>query len=123
MAHGFTAMVDMAESPAKLQEKMPMEMPAPKTPVYPYGLSICLNEDQLDKLGLDDELPGVGDMIHLCAIAKVTSVSQNETQIEGGEKKIICRIELQITHLATENEDRENRGDDWYGEQEKSEAA
>jgi hypothetical protein len=119
MAHRFTAMVDMAKSPAEAKEDaMPMALREPNR--YPSGLCIFLDEDMLEKLDLDaDELPNVGEMIHLCALAKVTAVSQTEQQSEGSEKKRCCRIELQITHLATENEDREN---DWYDEGE-SEAA
>ena len=78
-------------------------------PKYPYGLCISFDEDTLEKLGLDDgEMPEVGDMIHLMAMAKVTSVSENERESVGGATKKCCRIELQITHLATENEDTES---------------
>lgn len=69
---------------------------------YPYGLSICLTEGELEKLGLEGDCE-VGDMLHLFALAKVTSVSKNDTG--SGEK---CRIELQITHLGTESEDQED---------------
>jgi hypothetical protein len=61
----------------------------------------------LAKMGMEGDLPKVGDMIHLCAMATVTSCSQSERVDESGNKSNCCRIELQITHLATENEDDE----------------
>ena len=110
MAH-FAKMVDMSKSPADVKKDikemaMPALAPDVSVPVYPYGLCINLTEEELDKLDLDGGC-SVGDMIHLCAIAKVTSCSESETETADGSKKKRCRIELQITHLATENEDDE----------------
>lgn len=74
-----------------------------KIPVrYPYGLGLCLNDPELKKLGLDDEECQVGDHLHFHALAKVTSVSENESMGK--------RIELQIVAMSAENEDEE--GDD-----------
>ena len=70
---------------------------------YPCGLSISLTDAELEKLDLDGECE-VGDMIHLFAFAKVTSVSKRDAA--GGE---CCRIELQVTHIGLEDEDDENR--------------
>lgn len=107
---GFTKMVDMAKTPVEVNKEVTANAPSPapmsaiaaNVPTYPYGLCITLEKEQLDKLGIDGEC-AVGDMIHLSAMAKVTSCSERET--EGGKD---CRIELQITHLATENEDNED---------------
>jgi len=108
----FTQMIDMAKSPDEVKEETkggpPAMGAAPSAPVYPWGLCIRLEEDSLAKLGLDGEMPSVGDMIHLCAMAKVTSVSENEMEDGKGGKTTRRCIELQITHLATENEDQEN---------------
>lgn len=108
MAH-FQQMVDMAETADEVKKDLAGSMPAPKAnvPAFPYGLCISLTEKELDKLKIEDK-PQVGDMIHLCALAKVTSVSANETKTESGETEHHCRVELQITHLATENEDDED---------------
>lgn len=91
-------MVDMARKP----QEEPTTMPCmPEEPIYPYGLCISLTQDELEKLDLTPDCQ-VGDMIHLMAMAKVTSISQYETSEHTN-----CRIELQITHLAVEDEDKE----------------
>lgn len=114
----FHAMVDMAKTPAEAKEDIAESMPPtvsggnPQTPVYPYGLCISFDEETLEKLGMgDDELPEVGDMIHLIGMAKVTSVNQNEMEDAGGNKTVKKRIELQFTHLAAEDEDDEEPGE------------
>lgn len=107
----FSTMIDMAHTPDDVKKELAeMGSPASATPLvglYPYGLCISLDDETLQKLKLDGELPGVGEMIHLCAMAKVTSVSENEREDSNGGKKVCRRVELQITHLATENEDQE----------------
>lgn len=105
---GFTKMVSMAKTPEQVNKEIGSSNPAPMTakaadiPTYPYGLCINLEKEQLEALGIDGDCD-VGDMIHFCAMAEVTSCSERKT--EGGSD---CRIELQITHLAVENEDEEN---------------
>jgi len=96
-------MTDMAKTPAEIKEDMPT-MPSSDSVVnrYPYGLCISLTEDELSKLKMDGT-PSVGDMVHLFAMARVTSVSENEKS--DGSK--CCRVELQITHLGTEDESEE----------------
>lgn len=77
--------------------------PSYSIPKYSYGLSICLDQDSLDKLDLDTSDVEVGDMLHMVCMVEVTSVSKNDTG--DGEK---CRVELQITHLGiAENESTE----------------
>lgn len=96
------SMVDMALTGEELKENTLPAMPEMASqPRYPYGLSISLSEKELEKLKLSAECE-VGDMIHLVGMAKVTSISANDTQ--DGKS---CRIELQITHLELEDEDEE----------------
>lgn len=100
MVRHLPSMTDMSMDEEELKE---YESPSP--PRYPYGLCISLCEDELEKLGLEDEDIEPGDMIHLQCMAKVTSVSSNSNQ-DGDH----CRIELQITHIAAaEDEDDEGR--------------
>lgn len=100
-------MVDMALDPPKQEEGKDVAccapMPAGEGPRYPWNLSISLDQEQLDKLNVDYSDWAVGDTFHLHALAKLTSKSENETQ--NGTR---CRVELQITHLAGEDEDEEN---------------
>jgi len=75
-------------------------------PDYPYGLRICLTSRELDKLGLEDDCE-IGDMLDLRCFARVTSISKTDGPAGPG-----CRIELQITDIAAENEMDEGPGDD-----------
>lgn len=75
-------------------------------PSYPYGLCICLTEAELAKLDLDDDA-AVGDTLHLFAFAKVTSINKNQ----GKDGAASTRIEMQITHIALEDEDTETGPD------------
>ncbi len=96
--------VDMAKKPIELAEEANQGMSAAEAPqnLYPYGLCICLTQDELDKLDLEGDVEA-GDTVHLHALAKVTSVNKRDTT-SGLE----TRVELQITHLAAEDEDEEN---------------
>lgn len=86
-----------------LSSKEALEYSAPSPPRYPYGLGISLCEEELEKLDLTDMELEPGDMIHLHCMATVTSVSKNANQ--DGEH---CRVELQITHIAAEDEEEED---------------
>jgi len=82
-------------------------------PRYPWGLSITLDTDTLDKLGLK-KLPEVGAEFYLCASADVVSLSSNES--EGGKNR---SLSLQITALSLELEDDTDAAgaaDKLYGE-------
>lgn len=97
----FSKMVDMRRSPEEKKEVMDAPMPS-DMPDYPYGLCISLGNDELEKLSLDCSDCESGDTIDLRAFAKVTSISKQD--YNGTQT---CRIELQITQLAVENEDTE----------------
>lgn len=83
-------LVDMRMSQEEKDEGTVM---APEMPDYPYGLCISLNDDDLEKLDLEDDMEA-GDTITFMATAKVTSVSAREI---GGE--VEKRVELQITNM------------------------
>lgn len=102
-----TGMVDMRRTPAEKVEEVSEMLGGPTAAMvadYPYGLTLTLCEDELEKLNLDDNCD-VGDMIDLRAFAEVTSVSKH--MIDG---KARCRVELQITRMAVENESTEEVG-------------
>jgi hypothetical protein len=82
-------------------------IPVPSKPDYPYGLRINLTEAELEKLGLDEDEAEVGAMFHGHFMARVTSVSKNES-----DGKKCCRIEAQIESLGIESEDAENEAEE-----------
>lgn len=63
---------------------------------YPYGLRLDLNNDTLEKLGMQ-ALPAVGTVLMFEAKAKVVGSRQSAT--EGSENR---SVELQITHIDLE---------------------
>lgn len=111
MVNKVPPMVDMAITPEEQDEDASPLKPAivagnaavAKAPIYPYGLCISLCDRELDKANLDPKDLKVGDTIHLFAFAKITSISSSDRP-EGTTN----RVEMQITHLADENEDEEN---------------
>lgn len=72
-------------------------------PAYPYGLMLRLETEQLEALGIKDDLPVVGEKLMVLARVEVTSVSEHEDQ--GGGYR--CDVSLQVTDLALEP----NKGD------------
>lgn len=95
------SMVDLARSPEEIKEDMPM-MAAPmkaSAPVYPYGCCLSLDDETMEKLGLDGEMPSVGEMLMFKAVAKVTCASENERETGDGKKENCRRIELQIIQM------------------------
>lgn len=65
---------------------------------YPSGLCICLTDAELDKLDLDPDAD-VGDMLHITAMGRVTSVSKTP---DG------CRISMTLTDIGVEDESTED---------------
>lgn len=95
----------------ELEDEEVLDCPAPadcERAKYPYGLRISLTEKELEKLDIDPDEAFVGGICHLHALAKITSVSKNETQDADGDPHENCRIELQICAMAVESEDEEN---------------
>lgn len=81
-----------------LDTAMPIAMDAP--PKYPYGLRICLTQDEFDKLGLDPEEAEVGATVLIQAVARITDYSHHED-----ENGVTCRCELQIEDMGVVTED------------------
>lgn len=100
------AMKDMAKTPAEMKaELIPVVEPLGAVNEYPYGLCLCLDEDSITKLGIDP-LPEVGDGAQIIAMVKVTSVSSRDTG-DGPCR----RVELQITHLAIDEDSETVEGE------------
>ena len=71
----------------KIDFNAPMAM---KTPDYPIGMRLCLDDSTLRKLGIDDT-PEVGDYLLMTVIACVTHCSCTDNG-DGVQR----RVELQI---------------------------
>lgn len=84
------AMINMKQKPEVEEKPGEIEM---DEPMYPYGLCISLDKEQLDKLGIT-ALPQVGAQMTIMAKAYVKSTSAYETQ--GGKD---MSVSLQITDL------------------------
>ena len=94
---------DMRLKPVEIENVKPLSAGYDEgEPIYPYGLCICLTQDELETLNLDDSCE-VGDLLHGHFIATVKSVSKNATT-DGNR----TRVEMQITHLSCEDEGEEN---------------
>lgn len=105
----FRHMVSMKRTPAERAERLAqMNAPTVTPDEYPFGLSICFDENDLEKLDLDDEDVEVGDYLHLFAMAKVTNVSKSQ----GPDGTPHCRIEMVLARIAVEDEDLEEAPDD-----------
>jgi len=76
---------------------------APNNP-YGYALCICLNEEQVEALGLSGNPPKAGATVGLRAIARVVSVTQDANpaaEAAEGENpaEVDVSLRLQITDL------------------------
>jgi len=67
--------------------------------VYPYGLQLQLDDEDLGKLQMLDDLPDVGEVVTFTAKAVVTSVSQNASGESDDPSDKEQRVSLQITDM------------------------
>ena len=92
-------MVNLQLSKAEAQEESGA---TPELPRYPYGLSIYLDDETLEKLGMT-EMPKVGTVLQLTAQVTVTGTSTRATQGEkeaGEATETTCScVDLQITDM------------------------
>lgn len=65
-----------------------------ETPPYPWGLSIRLENDALEKLGIKS-LPAPGECFVIHAVADVESSSESKSKDNEGDRA----VQLQITHM------------------------
>lgn len=95
-------MVDMEMTDEqKLDTLTPI--PVSQRPDYPWGLRICLCNDEIEKLNLDFTEAHVGGLIYGKFLGKITSVSLNDD--EGNDANPRQRIEIQITGLCIDCDD------------------
>lgn len=93
-------LVSMAMTPEEAKKEYPSSTmlggddKEDERPKYPYGLTICLCDESLQKLGITD-LPKVGTKLMVTAMVEVSNTAQRETQ--GG---VDSDLGLQITDMA-----------------------
>lgn len=85
-------LVSMKQDPAEAAEDYGTPKPG-ELPMYPWGLSICLNDESLKKLGMS--LPAVGSKFVLSAIVEVSSARSDKVQ--DGDAEI--GADFQITDM------------------------
>lgn len=94
-----TKLVNMHIDPKTREEKYAEAASSPMgDSLYPYGLSLSLDEEALDLLGMDT-LPKVDGEMLVYAKATVTSVSSHESTGADGKRR---SVSLQITDLCVE---------------------
>lgn len=81
----------------------------PSEPKYPYGLQLSLDEESLQKLGLEGLLQ-VGSVVTIVAKAKVVGASEHETQEETERS-----VSIQITDMAPITAQSASMADRLYG--------
>ena len=87
----------------KKEKKQAVEPAMAEAPDYPYGLSVHLNNDSLDKLEVK-KLPSVGDTFEVRARAEVRSVSASDSG--SGKNR---EISLQITDMEIASAEKEGK--------------
>lgn len=87
-------LVSMQLSAKQAKEMMGDTGATPDRPRFPWGLTINLDDETLDKLKIS-ELPKVGSTEDLRAVVKVTRISEDDS--ESGKRR---SVGLQITDLA-----------------------
>lgn len=89
-------LTNMKMSPQEQKEYAQPTVATGDAPAYPWGLTLTLNDEAIEKLALP-ALPAVGRTMMLHARVSVTRVSQSEQQNEKRRD-----LELQITDMALE---------------------
>lgn len=98
--------VDMKLTKDELNDR---ESPTPlstskgtKGPKYPWGLTLRLDDSSLKKLGMDGELPEVGELCQIIGVGRVVSVSQREGPHDSRRD---VEIQIERLNLAVDEED------------------
>lgn len=72
-------------------------MPCPPT-AYPYGLRLCLNDDQCEALGITGPI-SAGTKLRVEALTVVVRCSE-EMEADGDDKGSDIYLDLQVTDMA-----------------------
>lgn len=92
-------LVSMKLSKTDADAKMAPSSMATDRPAYPWGLSVNLDDDCLEKLGIDIADLKVGGKMSLIAQVEVTSLSSNQSKGSAASQS----VGLQITDMCLED--------------------
>jgi hypothetical protein len=95
-----TKLTSMKISKAERESLYSEKSIATEGPMYPYGLSVSLDNESMEKLGLEAGDLSVGSSMVLVAKVEVCSVSSSE--YKGGDPN--QSVTLQITDMCLEAE-------------------
>lgn len=84
-------------SKAEREKAVEASTPPEDAPRYPWGMSLTLDDEVLEKLGIDT-LPALGTELELVAKVKVTRVSASD-DADGGKYR---SLSLQLTDACLE---------------------
>jgi hypothetical protein len=99
-----TDLVDMKNpKPKKDSKEQITATPSEYHEKYPYGLRITLNQEQLDKMGIELDGLEAGSEIRLSAVGEICRF-ESSTCVEDGEEMKRQSLEIQITKLALVDE-------------------
>lgn len=102
-------LVDMKLDPKERKKEAELTW---EPPLYPYGLSISLDDEALEKLAMSD-LPDVGDTMTLTARVCVTSVSASENGV-GARRNVSLQIEALGLSDEVDSDDEDDPADKLY---------
>ena len=96
-------LISMKKDKKKENKESPSMAPDSPGEVYPYGLRLRLENDELKKLGIT-ELPEVGKVCKIEAEGVVESVSSSHNKDSEGPRK---SVEVQITALVLDKSEND----------------
>lgn len=93
------------------QDKNTDEVTSPEESLYPWGATLHLENETLDKLGMND-MPKLGDTMMLMARVQVESVSEHEHSGDDGPRR---SVSLQLTDMDLQPEKQVDMARALYG--------
>ena len=96
-------MIDMKRPKEETKVEIAKDCPS-SSDSYPYGLEGSLDEDGINKLGIDVSEVEVGEKVMVHAMAQITEVKQEKRMVNGKEKtERSLRWQIQKLNLKFEN--------------------
>ncbi|PVX84344.1 capsid staple protein [Paraburkholderia unamae] len=109
-------MISMKLTPVEAKQESTADAPTTvdaDRPAYPYGLTVCLDDESLSKLGVTS-LPDVGTPFTMTARVEVCSASQYQNQ-SGTDRNLSLQItDMQLDPEKAQRTDEE-RAASFYG--------